>query len=102
SKNEMLTRIYGTAWPDQKQLDAYLTMLEEAEKRDHRRLGREMALFHQQDEAVGSIFWHPKGWTLWRTVEAYLRKKLEKNGYVEVKTPQLLDRSLWEASGHWE
>jgi threonyl-tRNA synthetase len=98
----MLTRIYGTAWFDQKQLDAYLTMLEEAEKRDHRRLGREMALFHQQDEAVGSVFWHPKGWTLWRTVEAYLRRKLEKSVYQEVKTPQLLDRSLWEASGHWE
>jgi threonyl-tRNA synthetase len=102
SRNEMLTRIYGTAWFDQKQLDAYLLMLEEAEKRDHRRLGREMALFHQQDEAVGSIFWHPKGWTLWRTVERYLRAKLEKNDYLEVKTPQLLDRSLWEASGHWE
>src|SRR6202012_378335 len=95
SKNEMLTRIYGTAWFDQKQLDAYLTMLEEAEKRDHRRLGREMNLFHQQEEAVGSVFWHPKGWTLWRSVEAYMRKKLEKNGYEEVKTPQLVDRSLW-------
>jgi threonyl-tRNA synthetase len=102
SRNEMLTRIYGTAWFDQKQLDAYLTMLEEAEKRDHRRLGREMELFHQQDEAVGSVFWHPKGWTLWRTVEAYMRRKLEKNGYLEVKTPQLVDRSLWEQSGHWE
>jgi len=102
SKNEMLTRIYGTAWFDQKQLDAYLLMLEEAEKRDHRRLGREMNLFHQQEEAVGSVFWHPKGWTLWRTVEAYMRKKLEKNGYEEVKTPQLVDRSLWEASGHWD
>lgn len=102
SKNEMLTRIYGTAWFDQKQLDAYLQMLEEAEKRDHRRLGREMELFHQQDEAVGSVFWHPKGWTLWRTVEAYMRAKLEKNDYREVKTPQLVDRSLWEASGHWD
>jgi threonyl-tRNA synthetase len=102
SKNEMLQRIYGTAWFDQKQLDAYLQMLEEAEKRDHRRLGREMNLFHQQEEAVGSVFWHPKGWTLWRTVEAYMRKKLEKNGYEEVKTPQLVDRSLWEASGHWD
>jgi threonyl-tRNA synthetase len=102
SKNEMLQRIYGTAWFDQKQLDAYLLMLEEAEKRDHRRLGREMNLFHQQEEAVGSVFWHPKGWTLWRTVEAYMRKKLEKNGYEEVKTPQLVDRSLWEASGHWD
>ena len=102
SKNEMLTRIYGTAWFDQKQLDAYLVMLEEAEKRDHRRLGREMNLFHQQEEAVGSVFWHPRGWTLWRSVESYMRKKLEKNGYEEVKTPQLVDRSLWEASGHWD
>jgi len=102
SKNEMLQRIYGTAWFDQKQLDAYLQMLEEAEKRDHRRLGREMNLFHQQEEAVGSVFWHPNGWTLWRTVENYMRKKLEKNGYQEVKTPQLVDRALWEASGHWE
>jgi len=98
----MLTRIYGTAWFDQKQLDAYLLMLEEAEKRDHRRLGREMELFHQQEEAVGSVFWHPKGWTLWRTVESYMRKKLEKNNYLEVKTPQMVDRSLWEQSGHWE
>jgi len=102
SKNEMLQRIYGTAWFDQKQLDAYLLMLEEAEKRDHRRLGREMNLFHQQEEAVGSVFWHPRGWTLWRSVESYMRKKLEKNGYEEVKTPQLVDRSLWEASGHWD
>ena len=102
SRNEMLQRIYGTAWFDEKDLKAYLTMLEEAEKRDHRRLGREMELFHQQEEAVGSVFWHPKGWTLWRTAEAYLRRRLEQNGYVEVKTPQMLDRSLWEASGHWE
>jgi threonyl-tRNA synthetase len=101
-KNPQLQRIYGTCWPDQKQLDAYLLMLEEAEKRDHRRLGREMDLFHQQEEAVGSIFWHPKGWTLFRTLEAYLRKRLEQGGYVEVRTPQLLDRSMWEASGHWE
>ena len=102
SRNEMLQRIYGTAWFDENELKAYLTMLEEAEKRDHRRLGREMELFHQQEEAVGAVFWHPKGWTLWRTVEAYVRRRLENNGYVEVKTPQLLDRSLWEASGHWE
>ncbi len=102
SKNEMLQRIYGTAWFDQKQLDAYLLMLEEAEKRDHRRLGREMNLFHQQEEAVGSVFWHPKGWTLWRTVESYMRRRLEKNDYQEVKTPQMLDRALWEASGHWD
>jgi threonyl-tRNA synthetase len=101
-RNEMLQRIYGTVWPDEKALKAYLTMLEEAEKRDHRRIGREMDLFHLQEEAVGSIFWHPKGWTLYRTIETYLRRKLETNGYVEVKTPQLVARSLWEASGHWE
>jgi threonyl-tRNA synthetase len=101
-KNPQLQRIYGTCWPDKKQLDAYLLMLEEAEKRDHRRLGREMNLFHQQEEAAGSIFWHPKGWTLFRTLEGYLRKRLEQGGYVEVRTPQLLDRSLWEMSGHWE
>ncbi|HLN24963.1 MAG TPA: threonine--tRNA ligase, partial [Patescibacteria group bacterium] len=102
ARNEMLQRIYGTAWFDEKQLNAYLTMLEEAEKRDHRRLGREMELFHQQEEAVGSVFWHPKGWTLWRVVEGYIRRKLEQNDYVEVKTPQMVDRSLWEASGHWD
>ncbi len=102
SKNEMLQRIYGTAWFDEKELKAYLTQLEEAEKRDHRRIGKEMGLFHQQEEAVGSVFWHPNGWTLWRTVETYMRRRLEEAGYVEVKTPQLLDRALWEASGHWE
>ncbi len=102
SRNEMLQRVYGTAWPDEKQLKAYLTQLEEAEKRDHRRLGRELGLFHQQDEAVGSVFWHAKGWTLWRTIEQYVRGRLEEHGYQEVKTPQLLDRSLWERSGHWE
>jgi threonyl-tRNA synthetase len=102
ARNRMLQRIYGTVWPDDKQLNAYLTMLEEAEKRDHRRLGREMDLFHMQEEAVGSVFWHPKGWTLYRTVESYLRGRLEKHGYVEVKTPQLVARSLWEQSGHWE
>jgi threonyl-tRNA synthetase len=102
SRNEMLQRIYGTAWFDKKDLDGYLHMLEEAEKRDHRRLGREMDLFHQQEEAVGSVFWHPKGWQLWRAVEAYMRRQLDSNGYVEVKTPQLVDRKLWEASGHWE
>ncbi len=100
SRNEMLQRIYGTAWFDKKDLDAYLTMLEEAEKRDHRRLGREMELFHQQEEAAGSVFWHPKGWRLWRTVENYMRRRLDANGYIEVKTPQLVDFSLWEASGH--
>ncbi len=102
SRNEMLQRIYGTAWFDKKDLDAYLHILEEAEKRDHRRLGREMELFHLQEEAVGSIFWHPNGWTLWRSIESYVRGKLDAAGYVEVKTPQLVDRSLWEASGHWE
>lgn len=100
SKNEMLQRVYGTAWFDQKDLTAYLTMLEEAEKRDHRRLGREMNLFHQQEEAVGAVFWHPKGWTLWRVVESYMRRRLEASDYQEVKTPQLVDFSLWEASGH--
>ena len=100
SRNEMLQRIYGTAWFDQKQLDAYLTMLEEAEKRDHRRIGREMGLFHQQEEAMGAVFWHPKGWNLWRTVESYMRRRLEAHDYQEVKTPQLVDYSLWEASGH--
>jgi threonyl-tRNA synthetase len=102
AKNAQLQRVYGTAWANDKDLARYLTMLEEAEKRDHRRLGRELDLFHQQEEAVGSVFWHPKGWTLWRTIENYLRARLEHGGYVEVKTPQLLDRALWEASGHWE
>jgi threonyl-tRNA synthetase len=102
SRNEMLQRIYGTAWRDEKELAAYLTMLEEAEKRDHRRVGREMDLFHFQEEAVGSAFWHQKGWRLWRTIEAYVRARIEAAGYIEVKTPQLYDRSLWEASGHWE
>ena len=102
SKNEMLQRIYGACWPDEKQLKAYLTMLEEAEKRDHRRLGREMELFHLQDIAAGSVFWHPKGWTLYRTIRDYMRRRLVAAGYVEVNTPQLVDRALWEASGHWE
>jgi len=102
SKNAMLQRIYGTAWADEKALKAYLTRLEEAEKRDHRRVGRDLGLFHTQEEAVGSVFWHPKGHTLWRTVETYMRNRLEHAGYVEVKTPQLLDRVLWEKSGHWE
>ncbi|MEM7225939.1 MAG: threonine--tRNA ligase [Pseudomonadota bacterium] len=102
SRNEQLQRIYGTCWETEKQLKAYLRMLEEAEKRDHRRLGREMELFHLQEEAVGSVFWHPKGWTLWRTVEDYMRRRLDAAGYVEIKTPQLIDRSLWEASGHWD
>jgi len=102
SNNEMLQRIYGTAWADKKQLKAYLHMLEEAEKRDHRRLGREMNLFHIQEEAIGSAFWHPKGWQLYRTVQTYMRNRLDKAGYVEVNTPQLVNRSLWEDSGHWE
>ncbi len=101
-RNAMLSRIYGTAWRDQKELDAHLHQLEEAERRDHRRIGREMDLFHMQDEATGSVFWHPKGWRLYRTAEAYMRRRLEANGYQEVKTPQLVDRRLWEASGHWE
>ena len=102
SKNEMLQRIYGTCWPDPKQLKAYLHMVEEAEKRDHRRLGREMDLFHLQDVAAGSVFWHPKGWTLYRTLKAYMRQRLQAAGYIEVNTPQLVNRILWEASGHWE
>ena len=102
SKNAMLQRIYGTAWANEKDLKAYLTRLEEAEKRDHRRVGRELDLFHTQEEAVGSVFWHPKGWTLWRAIEQYMRGRLADAGYVEVRTPQLIDRSLWEKSGHWE
>jgi threonyl-tRNA synthetase len=102
SNNAMLQRIYGTAWADEKQLKAYLTMLEEAEKRDHRKLARELDLFHIQEEAVGQVFWHDKGWTLYRVVENFIRHKLQPKGYKEVKTPLLLDRSLWEASGHWD
>ncbi len=101
-RNPMLSRIYGTAWRDQKELDAYLTQLEEAEKRDHRRIGKDMGLFHLQEEATGSVFWHPKGWKLYRTAEDYMRRRLDATGYQEVKTPQLVDRVLWEASGHWE
>jgi threonyl-tRNA synthetase len=101
-RNAMLSRIYGTAWRDQKELDAYLHMLEEAERRDHRRIGKEMDLFHTQEEAVGSIFWHPNGWRLYLTAEAYMRRRLDADGYQEVRTPQLVDRALWEASGHWE
>ena len=102
AKNQQLQRVYGTAWRDAKELKAYLTQLEEAEKRDHRRLGREMDLFHIQEEAVGSVFWHAKGWTLYRVCEEYMRARLEDAGYFEVKTPQLVDRGLWERSGHWE
>ncbi len=102
AKNQQLQRVYGTAFFDEKALKEHLLRLEEAAKRDHRRLGRELNLFHQQEEAVGSTFWHPAGWTLWRTVEAYMRRRLEAGGYIEVKTPQLYDRAIWEASGHWE
>ncbi|MEH6495714.1 MAG: threonine--tRNA ligase [Pseudomonas marincola] len=102
SKNEMLQRIYGTAWRSEKELKAYLNRLEEAERRDHRKLGKEMDLFHMQEEAVGMVFWHSKGWTLYRTLENYIRNKLEQADYQEVKTPQLVDRKLWEDSGHWE
>ena len=102
SNNEMLQRVYGTAWRNEKELKAYLTRLEEAEKRDHRRLGREMDLFHFQEEAAGMAFWHPKGWTLYRILENYMRRRLDAAGYAEIKTPQLVDRMLWEASGHWE
>ena len=101
-RNAMLSRIYGTAWRDQKELDAYLHMLDEAERRDHRRIGKEMDLFHLQEEATGSVFWHPKGWKLYLAAEAYMRRRLDDAGYQEVKTPQLVDRSLWERSGHWE
>ena len=101
-RNAMLSRIYGTAWRDQKELDAYLHQLEEAEKRDHRKIGKEMGLFHLQEEAVGSVFWHPKGWKLYRTVEDYMRRRLDGGAYQEVKTPQHVDRKLWVASGHWE
>jgi len=102
SSKAMLQRIYGTAWRNDKELKAHLHMLEEAERRDHRRLGREMGLFHQQEQAAGSVFWHPKGWTLYRTVQNYMRTRLDAAGYVEVNTPQLVDRTLWEDSGHWE
>jgi threonyl-tRNA synthetase len=102
SRNAMLQRIYGTAWRDPKELRVYLHQLEEAEKRDHRRLGREMDLFHFQEEAVGSAFWHPKGWTLYRAIEDYMRARLDEAGYQEVRTPTLFDRALWEKSGHWE
>jgi threonyl-tRNA synthetase len=102
ARNQQLQRVYGTAWPDEKALKQYLFQLEEAEKRDHRRLGRELDLFHQQEEAAGSVFWHPKGWTLYRIIESYLRRRLDRSGYLEIKTPQLIDRSLWERSGHWE
>jgi threonyl-tRNA synthetase len=102
SKNEMLQRVYGTAWAKKEEQEAYLHMLEEADKRDHRKLGRSLDLFHFQEEAPGLIFWHPKGWTVWQQVEQYMRRVYIDNGYQEVKAPQILDRSLWEKSGHWE
>ncbi len=102
SSKEMLQRIYGTAWPDKKSLKAYLHRIAEAEKRDHRRIGKQLDLFHFQEEAPGMVFWHAKGWTLYQLIEAYIREKCEAAGYQEVHTPQVLDRSLWERSGHWE
>jgi threonyl-tRNA synthetase len=102
SRNEMLQRIYGTAWTKKEDLDAYIMRIEEAEKRDHRKLGRALDLFHTQEEAPGMVFWHPKGWTLWQQVEQYMRRVYQDNGYQEVRAPQILDRSLWERSGHWQ
>lgn len=102
SRNEMLQRIYGTAWTKKEDLDAYIVRIEEAEKRDHRKLGRTLDLFHTQEEAPGMVFWHPKGWSLWQQVEQYMRGVYQDNGYQEVRAPQILDRSLWERSGHWQ
>jgi threonyl-tRNA synthetase len=102
AKNEMLQRIYGTAWPRKEDQEAYLRLLEEAEKRDHRRLGTQLDLFHLQEEAPGMVFWHPKGWAIWQQVEQYLRRVYRQNGYLEVRSPLIIDRSLWERSGHWE
>jgi threonyl-tRNA synthetase len=102
SGNEMLQRIYGTAWANKEEQDAYLHMLEEAEKRDHRRLGTQLDLFHMQEEAPGLVFWHPKGWTLWQVIEQYMRRVYRDHGYQEVRCPQILDRRLWERTGHWE
>jgi len=102
SKNEMLQRIYGTAWGRKEDQDAYLHRLEEAEKRDHRRLGKQLELFHTQDEAPGMVFWHPRGWTIWQRIEQYMRRVLDENGYAEVRGPQVLDVSLWKRSGHWD
>ncbi len=102
SKNEMLQRIYGTAWAKKEDLDAYLVRLEEAEKRDHRKLGKLLDLFHMQDEAPGMVFWHPKGWAMWQVIEQYMRSVYRNNGYQEIRCPQIIDRVLWEKSGHWE
>jgi threonyl-tRNA synthetase len=101
-RNAQLQRMYGTAWASDADLNAYLERLEEAEKRDHRKLGKQMGLFHMQEEGRGMVFWHPKGWRLWQTLEAYMRRRLDEAGYVEVKTPQVLDRTFWEKSGHWD
>lgn len=101
-RNEQLQRIYGTAWAKKEDLEAYLHMLEEAEKRDHRRLGKQFDLFHMQDEAPGLVFWHPKGWAVWQEIEGYMRRVYRDNGYQEIRCPQILDKSLWEKSGHWE
>ena len=102
SNNEMLQRIYGTAWANQEDLDKYLNMLEEAQKRDHRKIGKDLDLFHFQEDAPGSVFWHPRGWNIYQTIAKYMRDKLDSSGYVEVNTPSLVDRSLWEKSGHWD
>jgi threonyl-tRNA synthetase len=102
SKNEMLQRIYGTAWAKKEDQEAYLHMLEEAEKRDHRKLGKQLDLFHMQEEAPGMVFWHPKGWTIWQQVEQYMRRVYQDNGYQEIRCPQILNRSLWERTGHWD
>jgi len=102
SKNEMLQRIYGTAWTSKEDLQNYLTQLEEAEKRDHRKLGRELDLFHIDEHAPGLVFWHPKGWSVWQKVEQYMRAVYQDNGYQEVKGPQIIDKSLWEKTGHWD
>jgi len=102
SQNKQLQRIYGTAWNDKKDLKAYITRIEEAEKRDHRKLAKQLDLFHLQEEAPGMVFWHPNGWTMWQVLEQYMRKVQQDAGYQEIKTPQVVDRSLWEKSGHWE
>ncbi len=102
AENKMLTRIYGTAWKNEKDLKSHLLAIEEAEKRDHRKLGKEMSLFHFQEEAPGMVFWHPKGWSIYKNLETFVRDRLEKFGYQEIKTPQVVDRKLWEASGHWD
>ena len=101
AKNEQLQRIYGTAWADKKDLKAYIQRIEEAEKRDHRKIGKSLDLFHMQEEAPGMVFWHPNGWTMWQVIEQYMRQVQKDNGYKEIKTPQIVDRSLWERSGHW-